>query len=142
MESLLDLYLKLLLLPPVVGSVVEYLINTIALSVPLFALVYALAVVARAIGRTNDDKRQLGAMVEVRFAWAWANAAAAGLLLIHLSVLVILERVASWTSITPHATVCLIGCIAGVVFYVELARELRASQNAVFAAQKVQGSRT
>ena len=123
--------------PPAVATFQDFLLGLAWLLLPWVLLLWILAVVVHIMFPIN--RTHYGAQTAMRLSYAWAGFWIGAIVLIDVIVLLILGHVPGWTSITPHATLILIGVVMSFLFWYNLRHELRTSQVPLRKAQ--QGAR-
>lgn len=132
--DIVEFYRKLLAGPEPIHSFGEYSLTTLAVLAPAILLAWLLASALYSTLRSNRD--DLGSFNAMQLGWAWAATALGALLVLDMVILWILARLVSWSSVTPHATVAILGALVGLLVYLGGRTQLKNSRRALFRAQQ------
>lgn len=134
---LLDRLYSYLANPPVISSVLDWLVAVAFLILPWIILLWLVALL---LLRFWSRRVLFGIEVSVKLAYAWAALIVAFLFLFDGTLLLILSRVPNWTAVIPHLTFILLSLIVLFRSRSSVKGELRASQVPLRLAQ--QGGRS
>lgn len=123
--------------PPLIASVVDWLLAVAFLLLPWVLLLW---LVAWLLARFWSRRAQFGVEVAVRLAYAWAALIVASLFLVDGILLLILTRVPNWTAVIPHLTFILLSLLVLFRCRSRVKGDLRASRSPLRVAQ--QGGRS
>jgi hypothetical protein len=134
---LLDRLYSYLANPPVISSLLDWLIAISILILPWIVLLWLLALL---ILKFWNRRAMFGTEVAVKLAYAWAALVIAILLVADVVLLLFLTRIPNWTGVTPQLTFALLSL--AVLFHSrrQVKTELRAAQVPLRVAQ--QGGRS
>jgi hypothetical protein len=132
--QIIDFYKHLFLAPEPVNTFGQYSTSTLALIIPLAIVSWIAALALYQL--LSSNRESLGEWMSVRLGWAWAAASLGALVVMDMVILWILARVVSWSSVSPHATVAALAGFVALLIYLGARGELKASQRALFRAQK------
>lgn len=134
---LLDRLYSYLANPPVISSVLDWLLAVAFLILPWIILLWFLALL---ILRFWSRRAVFGIEVAVKLAYAWSALIVALFFLFDATLLLILGRVPNWTAVIPHLTFILLSLVVLFRSRSSAKGELRAAQVPLRVAQ--QGGRS
>ena len=132
--QIIDFYKRLFLAPEPIATFGHYSTSTLAMIVPLAILGWILALALYQL--LSSNRETMGEWLSVRLGWAWASALLGSLILVDIVILWIQARVVSWSAVSPHATVAALAGFVALLVYLGARGELKASQRALFRAQR------